>query len=224
MKEVLFFQKGKNKGNHERYVAFTDLGKVIIGENIREAGYYEILEKKELSKCIIATGRRVIKDIYSDIGDIGVEELLKVLPLHGYRLSYKVTFCGIHSEGFSTPEELRVVAYNPELNVILVADTITLEGKKVFNNIKCYCYGINASLCLKDKYFSFGSGKYVVYDLAMRGCIDGLQFIKRVANTGNVSFKMSDLPSNIIPENGAKGFISKCDEGLKGYIRDHLER
>lgn len=152
--KVYYFKKGKK----DRYVSYTDLGKVIIGSNCNSAGYYNLTEVTEKETVIIA---KVVKCLCDYYDGISYEDFKKLVLEKGYKLAFEQPF--INREGKKSTDEMRLVVYSEKLHMIIVADTI--NSMLTFNSIKCYCYGVNGLFLVGLRIFSHGNSDLAVFDL-----------------------------------------------------------
>ena len=157
--KVYFFKKGKK----DRYVSYTDLGKVIIGDNCKSEGYYNLTEVTEKETVIIAKVKKCLYDYYDEMTYENFKEL--VLE-RGYKLAFEQPFqrkYHMSGEGDKCTDKMRLVAYNKELNMIIVADSI--YSMSTFNSVCCYCYGVNGNYLVRRRLFSHGNSNLAVFDL-----------------------------------------------------------
>lgn len=154
--EVYFFKKGKNN----RYVSFTDYGKVIIGLTCDSEGFYKIKDISERESAILAV--KVEKCLYDYYSDIGYDNLKELLLQRGYKLAFEQPFNRI-SKNIKT-NEMRLVMYNLDLHMIVVADTIFNMEK--FNSVRCYCYGVNMQRgFIRNRMAEMGYYNCIVFNL-----------------------------------------------------------
>lgn len=157
--KVYFFKKGKK----DRYVSYTDLGKVIIGDNCKSEGYYNLTEVTEKETVIIAKVKKCLYDYYDEMT---YEDFKELVLERGYKLAFEQPFqrkYHMSGEGDKCTDEMRLVVYNKDLNMIIVADSI--NSMSLFNSVCCYCYGVNGNYLVKNKLFSHGSSNLTVFDL-----------------------------------------------------------
>ena len=157
--KVYFFKKGKK----DRYVSYTDLGKVIIGDNCKSEGYYNLTEVTEKETVIIAKVKKCLYDYYDKMT---YEDFKELVLERGYKLAFEQPFqrkYHMSGEGDKCTDEMRLVVYNKDLNMIIVADSI--NSMSLFNSVCCYCYGVNGNYLVKNKLFSHASSNLTVFDL-----------------------------------------------------------
>lgn len=157
--KVYFFKKGKK----DRYVSYTDLGKVIIGDNCKSEGYYNLTEVTEKETVIIAKVKKYLYDYYDEMT---YEDFKELVLERGYKLAFEQPFqrkYHMSGEDDKCTDEMRLVVYNKDLNMIIVADSI--NSMSLFNSVCCYCYGVNGNYLVKNKLFSHGSSNLTVFDL-----------------------------------------------------------
>lgn len=227
---IRLFKEGKpDKHGNNRYVAFTDEGKVIISEKPISTGYYTITRMRELPKCIIAEELVPVNcDYYPEIGYSRFRELLLE---RGYKISFEMPFKYKNPLDEAFHDEMRLVAFSRELNMVIVADTIYDQTK--FNSINCYCYGVNG-LYGGSILFSMGSSTCCVMDLtySRRGIKTApLHFVESICcrdeNIANIH-KSNMLPfgwtyaDNPMDEEDfnhfSELFKSKCSPELRDYL------
>lgn len=157
--KVYFFKKGKK----DKYVSYTDLGKVIIGDNCKSEGYYNLTEVTEKETVVIAKVKKCLYDYYDEMN---YEDFKELVLERGYKLAFEQPFqrkYHMSGEGDKCTDEMRLVVYNKDLNMIIVADSI--NSMSLFNSVCCYCYGVNGNYLVKNKLFSHGSSNLTVFDL-----------------------------------------------------------
>lgn len=216
------------KGDKGTFISYDIFGKVIIGKNCKSPGFYKIQLIKELKNCyLVNVVEKVTYDYYDEMP---YDEFKKLLISRGYKIAFEMPFKAEHPEDSAT-DEMRIVAYSNELNMIIVADTFSLFNS--FNSIKCYCYGLNAFDCTRDRLLSQGSAFCAVYDL-VHPFNKPLHYVESVAFKGcNAIKRLSDLPSGFTyaddPQNEydfeyyREKFLSLCPMELKEWFIDFEE-
>lgn len=224
--EVYFFKEGKrDKNNKPRFISRTLQGKVIIGEGCTKPGYYayEFLEDKP--KCMIARGlKRVNYDYYSGMG---YEEFRELLLSRGYSISFEMPFKWKNPIDDKFHDEMRLVAFNRDYNMVIVADSF--RNKSCFNSIECYCYGLRGNV--RHPMMSMVSATYSVFDLThARGYMEApLQYLEGVSYMGTYvkidpkdapcGFTYADNPSGVKDfAMYAKKFHDLCSPELREYL------
>lgn len=224
--DVLFFKEGKSgKDGKPRFISRNLLGKVIIGEGCTKPGYYtyEFLEDKP--KCMIARGlKRVNYDYYSGMG---YEEFRELLLSRGYSISFEMPFKWKNPIDDKFHDEMRLVAFNRDYNMVIVADSF--RNKSCFNSIKCYCYGLRGNV--RHPMMSMVSATYSVFDLThARGYMEApLQYLEGVSYMGTYvkidpkdapcGFTYADNPNS--PEDFdmyREKFYNFCSPELRNYL------
>lgn len=155
-KEVFFFREGKDN----RYISFTDTGKVIIAKNCSKPGFYKLNYAQERKTCIIADVTPVVWDYYRGIS---CEELKSVFKSLGFKIAFEMPFVYKYrdwKETLCTSDEMRIVVYNKDINTIIVADTFNVHNS--FNSIECYCYGVSDQVTF-SRYYSYFSRDIVSF-------------------------------------------------------------
>lgn len=215
---IYLFKEGKNG----RHISRDLFGKIIIGENCSEPGFYILKELKELKNCYIAKiDKKVNFDYYPGMS---YDEFKKFILHRGYKLAFEMPF---KYEGL---DEMRLVVYSEKYNMIVVADTI--KGKKKFNDIYCYCYGVNGLQSLRDRYFSKGSRYSTVYNIVNGGNEGALHCVEHYSFTcWKPTIRLSDIPSgftyadNLIDEKDYSFykniFLDSCPPELKMWFTDN---
>ena len=152
--KAYYFRKGKK----DRYVSYTDSGKVIIGSNCKSEGYYNLTEVIEKKTVIIA---KVVKCLCDYYDGISYEDFKKLVLERGYKLAFEQPF--INRKGKKSTDEMRLVVYSEKLHMIIVADSI--YSMSTFNSVCCYCYGVNGNYLVRRRLFSHGNSNLAVFDL-----------------------------------------------------------
>lgn len=150
------------KGNKDRFISHTELGKVIIGVNCKAPGYYKIKKFKDKEKVILAFDiEKVVYDYYDGIGYEGLKELLLS---RGYKLGFEQPFKREVPGTEEITQEMKLVMYNTDLHMIVSAETIF--GMEEFNTVYCYCYGrdMNRRFYL-SRHCEMGCSNYIVVNL-----------------------------------------------------------
>ena len=135
--KAYYFKKGKK----DRYVSYLDTGKVIIGSNCTSEGFYKLTDINERENVVIA---KVVKCLYDYYEGMSYKDFKDLLLKRGYKLAFEQPFqrkYHVSGEGDKCSDEMRLVVYNTEIHMVIVADTIYNMEK--FNSIRCYCYGVN---------------------------------------------------------------------------------
>lgn len=185
--KIYYFEKGKK----DRYISYSDTGKVIIGSNCKSNGYYSLTEITEKENVIISKVKKCLYDYYDGMSYKDFKEL--VLE-RGYKLAFEQPFqrkYHISGESDKCTDEMRLVAYSKELNMIIVADSI--YSMSMFNSVCCYCYGVNGNYLVRHRLFSHGNSNLTVFDLVH-------------CNSYGVS-----RPLHIVEAYGSKDFSSKIE-------------
>ena len=157
--DIYYFEKGKK----DRFISHTGYGKVIIAENCSSRGFAEVTSFDDREKVIIAKVKRCLYDYYDGISYKDFKDLLLE---RGYKLAFEQPFqrkYHMSGEGSKCTDEMRLVAYNKELNMIIVADSI--YSMSTFNSVCCYCYGVNGNYLVRHRLFSHGNSNLAVFDL-----------------------------------------------------------
>lgn len=159
---VVCFFEGKNN----RPVAYTYMGKVILCKNKISLGYAKINSLEDKDNYFLVTAEHIVKDVYSGID---YDDFIAVLPLHGYKIGFDLTFENNHCDGEMTQEH-QIYAYNLKNNVVIVAETFTWEkGMRIgFNSIDVYCPQVNILDFIHCGYAECGNGNITVFNLTRR--------------------------------------------------------
>lgn len=223
--KVYYFKKGKK----DRYVSYTDLGKVIIGSNCNSAGYYNLTEVTERETVIIA---KVVKCLYDYYDEMPYKDFKGLVLKRGYKLAFEQPFqrkYHISGKGDKCTDEMRLVIYNRDLNMIIVADTI--DSMSTFNSVRCYCYGVNGIRLVRNRLFSHGSSNLAVFELVYchsYGVFNPLHTVEAYCYEDTLSkIKRCDTPSGwTYAENPINNFdyyenkfLSQCPEELRNWFK-----
>lgn len=157
--KAYYFKKGKK----DRYVSYLETGKVIIGSNCTSEGFYKLTDINERENVVIA---KVVKCLYDYYEGMSYKDFKDLLLERGYKFAFEQPFqrkYHVSGEGEKSTDEMRLVVYNSDLHMIIVADTI--YSMKAFNTIDCYCYGANGLKLSRQRLFSHGSYRCAIFDL-----------------------------------------------------------
>lgn len=224
--DIYYFEKGKK----DRFISHTDYGKVIIAENCSSRGFAEVTSFDDREKVIIAKVKRCLYDYYDGISYKDFKDLLLE---RGYKFAFEQPFqrkYRVSGEGEKSTDEMRLVVYNSDLHMIIVADTI--DSMKAFNSIDCYCYGVNSLKFFRQRLFSNGSYRRAIFDLCYSYSYN-IMYPLRVIESyccKDFPFKIErcDVPSGwtYAEVNNAKldfdyftdKFLSQCPQDLRDWF------
>lgn len=216
-----FFKKGKNN----KYVSYDDYGKVIIADNCVKPGYYMINKiVKDLKNCyVVDVSEEVLVDYYDGMS---YDQLKKLLTMRGYKMAYELPFNNPHSKSLPVVE-YQMVAYNSELNIVIIAETFSLYNEHTFNSIDCYCYGTSVFDNMRSLFVSSGDSNLTVFDIASYrnvSYIQPLQVIENKASSDAEKGKFK-LPICRTYEDSSFGskYIDKCRSRFLSLIPEDLK-
>lgn len=180
LESAYLFKKGKNN----KFVSYDDYGKVIIADNCVKPGYHMINNiVKDLKNCyVVDVSEEVLVDYYDGMR---YDQLKKLLTMRGYKIAYEFPFNNPYSRSLPVVE-YQMVAYNSELNIVIIAETFSLYNEHTFNSIDCYCYGTSLFDNMRSKFISSGRSNLTVFDIATyrnSSQMQPLQFIENKASS-----------------------------------------
>lgn len=219
------FKKGKNN----KFVSYDDYGKVIIADNCVKPGYYMINKiVKDLKNCyVVDVSEEVLVDYYDGMR---YDQLKKLLTMRGYKIAYELPFNNPHSRNLPVVE-YQMVAYNSELNIVIIAETFSLYNEHTFNSIDCYCYGTSVFDNMRSKLISRGGSNLTVFDIATYRNSSQMQPLQLIENKASsdaekgkfelpscCTYADSDFGSKDIDKYRSR-FLSLIPEDLKVWFR-----
>lgn len=212
-KNIKFFRKGKpSKNGKERYIAYSEEGKVILYEKPIKEGYYRIDHMRELEKCIIA---EVLTPVdYDYYNYMGYEKFMRLLIERGYKIAFEMPFTRTRKGSLndSSHVEMRLVAYSKEYNIVIVADTS--HDMEWFYSIRCYCYGKDF-ICpnVDSKTMVMHSNNCIVFELIQVASLTKapLYFLEGLA------YKGKDAEIDLIPPGFTYGDNPISEEDFRMY-------
>ena len=224
--DIYYFEKGKK----DRFISHTGYGKVIIAENCSSRGFAEVTSFDDREKVIIAKVKRCLYDYYDGMTYGDFKELVRK---KGYKLAFEQPFqrkSPMSGEGDKYTDEMRLVVYNKDLNMIIVADSI--NSMSSFNSVCCYCYGVNGNYLVKNKLFSHGSSNLTVFNLAYNyshGVSRPLHSVEAYCYEDTLSkIKRCDAPSGWTYAEASNAkldfdyftdkFLSQCPQDLRDWF------
>lgn len=216
---VYFFKKDrkckKDRKGNARYVSYTDFGKVIIARECPGEGFYSLVNVEERPKCIITDVKKEIYDYYSGIS---YEEFKNLLKKRGYKLAFEMPLTYSYGDKIIS-NEIRLVAYNPRLNMIVIVDTVNNKKGLV---IACYCYGVSGNKFYSNPMFVSGSHNYAEFKLSAP-TLKGYKPLHIVESycRGGVIDKISGVG---MPIGFTYADSLRTEEDFVGYRKDFLNR
>lgn len=225
LESAYLFKKGKNN----KFVSYDDYGKVIIADNCVKPGYYMINKiVKDLKNCyVVDVSEEVLVDYYDGMR---YDQLKKLLTMRDYKIAYELPFNNPHSRSLPVVE-YQMVAYNSELNIVIIAETFSLYNEHTFNSIDCYCYGTSVFDNMRCRFISRGGSNLTVFDIASyRNSTDmqPLQFVESKASSDaeKGQFELCSCCTYADTSFGSKDidkyrsrFLSLIPEDLKAWFR-----